>query len=844
MIARVRGWWVVGGRCLMAMVAIAIGVGELPAQAREPEDPWAREEYFRRQISDLNGGIPGAAMQRMMELGLARARSGGGFASAIFGGSFVPLGPSGLLAQDGFWTSGQQLDAGRVSKIAIHPTSRDTWYISTAGGGVWKTTNAGASWVPLTEAECVLNTGAIALDPTDPSIVYAGTGELNTSSFGCGVLRSVNAGGNWTTFRAPELTNSLGIHAPVGWIHVDPATAGTPTSTVVLMGTILGVARSTNSGATWTRVLPASGGPAARADNIVQRPGNPDVLFTGLGSPLNGVYRSGDKGVSWNALPPPPGINLAAVYRFALATSAAAPEKLWVFAAGQQSGAYRLAGGWVWNDDTGQWSTLNVSGAYLPGVSRGDFGSQAWYDFVAAVDPSDANRIFIGGVRLFRSTDGGSSWTRIAMEIHVDWHALAFDPVNPRRMIGGNDGGVFLSLDGGDTWTSRNYGLAITQYYPGIALHPTDATSVLGGSQDNGSHQYFGTPVWEGITGGDGGYAAINHQNPAILWTTCQWLPGACIFRKAPGGTWQGRGSGIASGDRAQFIPPLVMDPTTATTLYFGTHRLYRTTDDGVTWSAVSGDLAAQSGSITTIAPSRSQPQTVYVGTSDGALRVTHDGGASFGATGAGFTPAFVTDVAVDPQNHLVAWAVTSTFGTPHVRKTSDGGGTWTSVSGNLPDIPVFAIVYVPSETVLIVGTQLGVYQSGDGGVTWVPGPAGIPMLPVRDLVYNAPTNIVVAATHGRGMFLLRTIAASAVLRGDVDRDGDVDANDALLIQRALVGRPLGADQQGVPFVALPRGDANCNGTLEALDALLTLRHAVGLPVAGCVGTSAARARK
>jgi photosystem II stability/assembly factor-like uncharacterized protein len=825
--------------------ALSMGAAALPSQARQPEDPWAREEYFRRQLAYPHAEIPGGALRRMMEISLERARQGTGFASAIFGGSFVPLGPAGLLAQDGFWTSGQQLDAGRVSKIAIHPSNRDTWYVSTAGGGVWKTTNAGASWVPLTESECVLHMGAVAIDPVDPSIVYAGTGELNTSSFGCGVLRTANGGSNWTTFTSSAMTSTLGVHIPVGSIHIDPVTAGSAASTTVLMGTIWGVFRSTNSGVTWTRVLPT--GATARADNVVQHPGNPDVLYTGLGlGSQAGVYRSGDKGVSWSMLPFPPGMSASSIYRLALATSPADPQKVWVFVAGLGSNnAYNLIGGYVWNDATSQWTTLDVSGVYISGISRGDFGGQAWYDFVLGVDPSDASRIFVGGVRLFRSTNGGNSWQRIAMEIHVDWHALAFDPVDSRRMIGGNDGGVFLSLDGGDTWTSRNYGLAITQYYPGIALHPTNAANVVGGSQDNGSHQYFGMPVWQGITGGDGGYAAFNHQNPAIIWTTCQWGP--CIFRKNPtSGIWSSRSNGISFSDRAQFIPPLVMDPTTATTLYFGTQKLYRTTDDGVSWIALANglDLSKGSGTITAIAPSRSQPLTVYVGLSDGSVRVTHDGGTTFNPIGTGFPNVFVTDIAVDPQNPLVAWVVTSTFGTPHVFKTTDGGASWGPVAGTLPDIPVFAIAYVPSENVLIIGTQLGVYQSGDGGATWSAGPAGIPMLPVRDLAYNATTNVVVAATHGRGMFMLRTAAATPVLRGDVDRDGAITANDALLIQRALVGRALGADDSGTPFVALPWGDANCNGTLEALDALLTLRQSVGLPVTGCVGTSAARASK
>jgi len=824
---------------LLTATVIASTLG---AQAREPEDVERREAYFRSFLTFPYAQIPTASMRQMTQLSILRATQSQSVAMSLLGGGFVPLGPAGLLPQDGFWTSGQQLDAGRVSNIALHPSDPNTWYAATAGGGVWKTTNAGASWLPLTDAQCTQNTGAVALDPKNPQIVYVGTGELDTGSFGCGILKSIDAGFTWSTVLPDALRSVANFANSSGVIYVDSVTANTPNG-VVLMGTNVGVFRSTDAGGSWTKVLPEFA--AVRADNIVAHPANPNVLYTGLGVASNttytGLWRSDDKGATWTQMPFPPNTTATNVYRFALATSPAAPDKLWVFVVDRST--TRLRSIFVWDATTSQWTSLGTAGLYPVTSFRGDFGTQAWYDFVAAVDPQDANRIYVAGLRLFRSVDGGQTWTRIAAEIHVDWHALAIDRNDPRRIVGGNDGGVFFSSDGGDTWTSRNYGLMITQYYPGIALHPTDPGIVLGGSQDNGSHRSFGMPVWEGITGGDGGFTAINSQNPQIQWTTCQWQPGACIFRYNPQtGGWAGVGSGISSGDRALFIPPLVIDPVTPTTLYFGTHKLYRTTNEA-TWQVL-GPLSdwtrGSSGAISTIAPALDS-KTIYVGTNDGNIRVTRDAGVTWDPVGSGLAIVAYTDIAVDPADAKIAYAVSSSFNQPHVHKTTNSGANWSSISGNLPDIPVFSIAYIPSENVLIIGTQLGVYQSADGGTTWVPGPAGIPMVPVRDLAYNANTGILVAATHGRGMYVLRVGATTPVLRGDVNRDGVVNAADALLIQKALIGQSLGGDDSG-PFLPLPRGDANCNGVVESVDALIVLRHAVGLSTgASCVNTQSLR---
>ena len=282
------------------------------------------------------------------------------------------------------------------------------------------------------------------------------------------------------------------------------------------------------------------------------------------------------------------------------------------------------------------------------------------------------------------------------------------------------------------------------------------------------------------------------------------------------------------------FIPPLLMDPVTPTTLYFGTQRLWRTTNDGGLWSAVSGDLTKGSGVISTIAIAAANPQMIYVGTNDGNLMVSRDGAVTFSLAIAGLPNRVFTRIVVDATNANRAVVTAGGTGAGHVFLTTDGGGTWSNITGNLVDAPLTSVALIPgSPNHLFVGGDLGVFETTDLGLTWARSPAGMPNVVVEDLAYNSALQLLVAATYGRGMFSYSLANPGAVLRGDVNRDAKVDAFDALLVQQALVGIPLTGG-----LTASPHGDANCNGSLEAADVLIVLRAAVGLTTAGaCVGT-------
>ncbi|MFI5229865.1 MAG: dockerin type I domain-containing protein [Gemmatimonadales bacterium] len=812
-------------------------VAPLAAQDHDSvrEDPVARSEWFWAQRTFPGTQRPYDAMLRA-RLSVMRGSAFSGASAAPLTGAWRPIGPTGLFVADGgFFSSAPQLDAGRIAAIVPAATAGGPMYVGTATGGVWRSTNNGASWTPITDNQCALTTGALAQDPVNPSLLYVGTGEGNQGTFGCGALRSTDGGNTWSTSATNGLNVSGGGVVDFYTIVVDRASAGSPSGTTLLAGlgfnTPGGIARSVNSGANWSLVTGASVGVVT---SIVAHPTRAGTYYAGArvapSAAGRGVYRSTDVGATWSQLPPLPVADPTTIGRVQLAVTPAQPNSLWALVGTQQTG--RLLGLFRWDESSNQWTQLAAAGVVTANTPRGDFGGQASYDLVLQIDPRGANRIFVAGVRAYQSSDGGATFVPMANEIHSDWHVLVFDPRNPDIMWAGTDGGVFVSLDAGETWTSRNYGLAITQYYPGVSMS-SDGTLIMGGSQDNGTHIFTGGPFWDGFLGGDGGYTAINYKDSRVMWAESQWSPGvgANILR-SDATSAAIRTNGIVGTDRASFIPPLVMDLTTPTKLYFATDRLYRTTDEGLTWTPISADLTKGNGVITTVALAKADSNTIYVGTFDGNVQVSRDGGNTF-TLSTGLPLRTVTRIVVDPATATHALVTVSGFQAPHIWETTDGAVTWRSIAGNLPDAPANAAVFVGTTGSIFVGTDVGVFQTADDGATWGAGPTGMPNVIIQDLTYQPSANLLLAGTFGRGMFTFTPGGLGAVLRGDVNGDGKIDALDAFLIQEALVGRPSAASP------SYPRGDANCNGVLDAGDVLAVLRKAVGLSTGtACVGTT------
>ncbi len=347
---------------------------------------------------------------------------------------------------------------------------------------------------------------------------------------------------------------------------------------------------------------------------------------------------------------------------------------------------------------------------------------------------------------------------------------------------------MFQSPDRGASWNTLNTDLELTQFYGGVSLHPTEPTVALGGTQDNGTIEYAGTPDWNFVLGGDGGFTAIDFNDPSTRYAETQWGPGSGFSgprRSDNGGSYFRRVSGITETDDALFIPPMVMDPTNPEKLYFGTYRIYRTTDRANSWSSISSDLSAGFGVISAIAPSKADSQIVYVGTSDAQLQVTDDDGATWNLRTTGLPNRYITDIAVDEDDALTAYLTVSGYSAGHVFRTTDGGLNWQDVSGNLPDVPTQAVVLDPGDdNAVFIGTDLGMFVTTNGGTNWTPFNTGLPNVAIFDLVYNPTTGILVAATHGRGLFSLEMatpifVETSIASVSDTANTGDTDIRTA-----------------------------------------------------------------
>jgi photosystem II stability/assembly factor-like uncharacterized protein len=494
----------------------------------------------------------------------------------------------------------------------------------------------------------------------------------------------------------------------------------------------------------------------SQATDLLVDPRDPRIVlaaFTSTGANVaNSIYRSTDGGVTFPERTA--GLPTANVGRIRLAHAPSNPDT--VYAAIHSPATSMLLGIWRSVDAGITWSQLSATGASC--------GSQCWYDMYLAVDPSDSRRVYFGGVSLYRSQDAGATFQVIGSSIHVDHHAMAFDPVDPSRLIAASDGGVYESLDRGGSFRSLNATLAITQFYHGLSIGVQGPSQLLGGTQDNGTGARTGQLAWPRVLGGDGGYTAIDPVS-GTAYAETQWVANAGYAGPRRAATYLGPfdlvRNGIAISDPGLFIPPLVMDLPRPHTLYFGTNRLYRSRDRGDLWTELyPGAGATGSGNVSAIAPAATDSLVIYIGTSTGDVRISRDGGLTWPQRRTGLPTRFVSDIVVHRGDPTIAFLSVSGFGTSHVFKTVDAGVTWVSMNGNLPDLPVTALALLPDGS-LVAATDLGVYRTRDGGITWQRQGVGLPNVAVFDVAYHAATSTLVAATHGRSMFA-STVPAAA----------------------------------------------------------------------------------
>lgn len=669
------------------------------------------------------------------------------------GPEWVELGPAPISS--GPYT-------GRVSAIVCHPTDPDRVWVAGADGGVWRTDDSGTSWTALTDHLPTTAMGALAVDPNNPDAIFAGSGEANFanhSRYGLGLFRSLDGGDSWEQFGAATFggrcfsalavdpTDSQVVYASItraGGFPEMAAAKGHPGRTGDL-----GVFRSTDRGASWTR-LGAS--PNVSTTSLVLDPVNPSRLYSGVGhifgNAQNGVWRSLDGGASWTKLAG--GLPASSqIGRVTVAISPSQPSRLYVLItrpADASGGNASTLGAWRSDNGGDTWSSLPV-----PSLQA----SYGWYLSVVTVRPSDPSTVLMGGLTLERSTNSGSSWSGVTPP-HVDLHALAWDASG--RLWAGDDGGVHRSSNTGSSWTSPNTNLGLTQFYAGISTHPTDDERVFGGLQDNGSvRRSTPTTSWSQVFGGDGGWTQLAQSNPTTVFVEYQGT--ANLYKSTDGGSnFDYSGIGIDSGDRNCFLPPYLIDPTNANRMFYATHRVWRSTNGGNGWSALSGDLTGGSGAIRSLALSRADTNVLWAATNDGRVLSSTNGGSSFTLRISGNPgwPRVTREIFPHPTAASTAWLAVASFGTAQVRRTIDGGLSWTDLDQNLPDVPVNTIAALPGPVdQLFAGTDRGMYYSPDGGVSWLRFGQGLPNAPVVDLLLQPERNRIVVATQGRGAWSL-----------------------------------------------------------------------------------------
>ncbi len=665
--------------------------------------------------------------------------------------------------------------SGRVTSMAIDPTTPSTLYIGGAMGGVWKSTNSGTTWTPMTDSHASLSVGSIALDPQNHNTVYVGTGELNfagDSYFGAGILKSTDGGTTWThtcgPFCGPVANDGyFGGGARIGSLAVQPNN-----SQVLLAGVSLdfvdGIYRSSDGGTTWTRVLSGNPGTAVLFDSS-----NPTTAYAALGNVFSGgaesVYKSTNGGLTWSVAngTGTSKLNLTNAAGITLAIVPSATTTLYVSVANLLDGS--LIGFYKSTDGANTWTQLTGTPDYCT--------PQCSYDNAIGIQPTNPSVIFAGGAfstTLVRSTDGGTTWTTLQSaqnngSVHGDVHAITFTPDGTSVYVG-SDGGMFSTTQITNTtpvWTQLNNTLGLTQFYFGVSIHPTNTSIAIGGTQDNGTLTYSGSLSWNNTNAcGDGGGTAIDFTVPSTMYANCQEINIQKSTQSGLVNTWTQAISGINTADRVSFIPPLAMDPSNSNTLYFGTDRMYQTTNAAGTWTAISPDLTTGDsffGVIATMAVAPTDGNTVYVGTADSFVQVTTNAKSGAAATwtkrSTGLPPRVINQIVVDPTNSQIAYVVFSGFTgfgdtQGHVFKTLNGGITWTDASGNLPNSPVNSIAIDNELTSdIFVGTDAGVYYTTNGGTSWTSLVNGLPLAAVVGLTYHPATLTLRAATHGRGVW-------------------------------------------------------------------------------------------
>ncbi len=688
----------------------------------------------------------------------------------------------GSVAQPAVWTNlgpapipvgttangATSAESGRIEAVAVAPSGEI--YIGSASGGVWASTDGGGTWTNLTPTATDLAIGALAIDPTNPEVIYAGTGEndgFQTSTgpttcydcfYGNGILKSTNGGQTWTL-----LGQSVFNGWNLGSIAVDPQDPS-----VLFAAGSRGLWVSQDGGLTWSQQI------KSQAWDIVIVPGSPETLFAGVSGV--GIETSTNGGATWTPMTnglPPAGVDIGSTM---LAYAPSNPTTMYASIANGTTGS--LVGLYVSTDGGQSWTRTSAPN-YFAESTTPPLPSQGNYDNALAVSPTNPNQVYAGGTSLYESLTGGQSWTEVGgyvnnQVIHPDFHALTFDPSG--SLFIGNDGGIW-EIAGSGVVSDLNTNLSLTQFYQGLSVSSTSGGGwmVLAGSQDNGTMAYFSGQGWQSVAGGDGGWNAIDGQGQD--------------FVEADGSIYLGTAAAAGAVQTSVTVtPPFATVPAfnpdlasvsgTASTLLAASNNLWLTQNGGTSWTKVTS-VPSGSGSVSAITVAPSDPTTIYAGWTGGLIMGSTDGGQSWSEVAAGTwnfscpdTQSGYANYTYDQLDSVNSLAVSPT--SPNTLYASIGAGAplnypadcahllaltvppsgqaeWQDISGNLPSAVNAILIHGDA---IDVATNVGVFTAALGTSFWSPLGSGLPSVQVMDLA-AVPTGAVLAATHGLGLWEL-----------------------------------------------------------------------------------------
>ena len=695
------------------------------------------------------------------------------------------------------WRSiGPANNAGRISVVVGVPGDLTTYYVAGAAGGIAKTTNGGTTFRQIFDKQSVASVGAVAVAPSDPNVLYVGTGEgnpRNSASFGDGVYKSIDGGNSWTNV-------GLGDTEKIPRIVVDPRNANV--AYVCALGhewgpnEERGLFKTSDGGKTWQKILYKN--TLTGCSDVDIDPTNANVVYAGMysfrrwawyfesGGNETALYKSIDGGTTWTKLAK--GLPTGPMDRIGISVSRSEPNVVYMVTESKEDGELFRS------DDGGDnWHVVNRD----PNINFRPF----YYSDIR-VDPTNSNRIFSLSGALYLSEDGGKNFNRIANGVHGDHQAMWIDPAMPKRVIGGSDGGWHVSMDGGKTWDVVNT-IAFTQFYH-VNYDLQEPYHVCGGLQDNMhwcgpsnslSPQGIRKVDWVTFNFGDGFFAVPDLASPWLVYSATQG--GNIVLTDLRTGDERsihpdpnrvGSAGDALENHKYRFNwnSPIALSPFDPKTVFFGGNVLFRTRNYGQSWDVISPDLSTNDkakqkssggaivvdntaaefhSTLLSIAPSPKDSNLIWVGTDDGNVQLTRDGGKTWTnviRNVQGLAPnAWIATVEASPSDPAVAYFAASHHQdndyAPYFFKTADYGRTWKKITTGLPAKGWAHVIREDprNRNLLYAGTENGLYASWNGGERWVSIRNNLAAVPVRDLQIHARDNDVIVATHGRGMYIL-----------------------------------------------------------------------------------------